>query len=189
MLGRAAVVLCALVALLAPGVVQAAVYDAPPEEYATYQAQKKCRTVARPGTKELAGWINARFAGGTATASVRSCASGGVSEHKEGRAIDWTMDARKRKHRREVGRFLQKLFAEDGAGNSHALARRMGVMYVIWNDRMYASYDEFARRAYKSSSCPTLKKCSATLRHRDHVHISLSRRGGRGLTSWYVARD
>jgi hypothetical protein len=87
-----------------------------------------------------------------------------------------------------VARFLERIFAEDGDGHEHALARRMGIMYVIWNDRIYASYDEFARRDYENS-CPSLKKCSATLRHRDHVHISLSRPGGRGVTSWYTADD
>jgi hypothetical protein len=63
----------------------------------------------------------------------------------------------------------------------------MGVMYVIWNDHIYASYDTFAPRDYRSSSCPRLRTCSATLRHRNHVHISLSRAGGRGDTSWYAA--
>ena len=183
-------VLSALVALLAaPGVVQAVEYDEAPEDYASYQPQTKCRKKAMPGTVELAAWINHRFSGGTATASVRPCSSGGTSEHKDGRAIDWSMDATKKKQRREVGRFLDGLRAEDDDGNADALARRMGIMYVIWNDQIYASYDEFARRDYQSSSCPKLKSCSATLRHRDHVHISLSRPGGRGDTSWYVAHD
>jgi hypothetical protein len=136
---------------------------------------------------ELAGWIDHRFSGGAATASMRACSSGGTSEHKDGRAIDWSMDATEKKQRREVARFLDELFAEDDDGNAAALARRMGVMYIIWNDHIYASYDEFAGRDYQSSSCPKLKSCSATLRHRDHVHISLSRPGGRGDTSWYGA--
>jgi hypothetical protein len=188
LLGRATVLLTALLALLAaPGAAQAVEYDSPPEDYASYQPQTKCRTAARPGTRALADWVNAEHSGGAAKASVRPCGSGGASEHKDGRAIDWSMDASRKKHRREVGRFLEKLFAEDADGHRHALARRMGIMYVIWNDRIYASYDEFARRDYKSSSCPRVKSCSATLRHRDHVHISLSRRGGRGATSWYAA--
>lgn len=32
------------------------------------------------------------------------------------------------------------------------------------------------------------KKCSQTLRHRDNMHISLSRPGGMGRTSWYDGR-
>ena len=179
--------LVAVVGLLTTaGVVRAADYDGPPEDYASYQPQTTCRKAARPGTAELAEWMNARFAGGTASPSVRACDAGGTSEHKDGRAIDWSMDASKKADRREVASFLDKLFAADNEGNADALARRMGVMYVIWNDRIYASYDEFARRDYRSSSCKSLRRCSATLRHRDHVHVSLSRPGGRGATSWYA---
>jgi hypothetical protein len=55
---------------------------------------------------------------------------------------------------------------------------------------MYASYDEapFAAKRYKSSSCKRIRTCSPTLRHRDHVHISLSKRGARARTTWYAAR-
>jgi hypothetical protein len=182
--------LLTLVALLSgPGAAQALQYDDPPEDYASYQPQTTCRKAPRPGTVELAAWIDHRFSGGHAAATMRPCDAGGTSEHKDGRAIDWSMNATRKKDRREVGRFLGTLFAQDADGNADAPARRMGVMYVIWNDHIYASYDEFARRDYRSSSCASLEKCSATLRHRDHVHISLSKPGGRGVTSWYAARD
>jgi hypothetical protein len=99
------------------------------------------------------------------------------------------MDAARADDRAEVERFLRKLFKADAAGEEDARARRMGVMYVIWDDHMYASYrDEFAPSNYLSSSCARKRDCSATLRHRDHVHISLSKAGGRAATSWYVAR-
>ena len=64
----------------------------------------------------------------------------------------------------------------------------MGIMYIIWNDHMYSAWDHFEREGYLSSSCKSVQKCSKTLRHRDHMHISLSRRGGRGETSWYASR-
>jgi hypothetical protein len=173
---------------LTPFAASAAPYDSAPESYASYQPQKKCKRAAQPGTRELARWIDKRFAGGKPVASVRSCRSGGTSEHKDGRAIDWMMSASKRAHRQEVSAFLRKLFATDRDGNAHARARRMGIMYVIWNDRMWSSYDRFEKEPYRSSSCKRLSRCSATLRHRDHVHISLSRAGARGATSWYTAR-
>ena len=72
---------------------------------------------------------------------------------------------------------------------SDELARRMGIMYVIWNDRSYASYRGFAPQPYLSSGCRTRKKCSKTLRHRDHVHISLTRKAARGKLSWYLAQQ
>ena len=63
----------------------------------------------------------------------------------------------------------------------------MGVMYVIWDDRMYAAWDEFRPEPYLSSSCRSRRRCSPTLRHRDHLHVSLTRQGAKGSTSWYDA--
>ena len=160
-------------------------YAGPVEDYASYQPQERCRDVARPGTQELAEWIDARYDGGAALASIRACDSGGVSEHKAGRAIDWTLDASDPGQREVARAFLDKVFTTDGDDNAHALARRMGIMYVIWNDRMFASYDTFVREDYLNAGCTAVERCSVTLRHRDHMHISLSRPGGRGETSWY----
>ena len=80
------------------------------------------------------------------------------------------------------------MFAADGHGNPDARARRMGIMYVIWNDHMYPAWNGFQREPYLSSSCTSRKKCSTTLRHRDHLHISLTRKGGKGRTSWFTRR-
>ena len=130
--------------------------------------------------------IDKKFEGGRPDTSTRPC-SKSVSEHEDGRAIDWTMDAAKAADRAEVDRFLAKIFATDADGQPHALARRMGIMYVIWNDSMYRAYGNprFAKDPYLSSSCPRRKTCSKTLRHRDHVHLSLGKPGGRAETTWY----
>ncbi|QBR92400.1 hypothetical protein [Nocardioides euryhalodurans] len=159
------------------------------EPYADYQPQTRCAPQAKPGTKALGRWLVNTRGGGYGPTS-RPCRSGGASEHKEGRAFDWTLDATKAKHRRLARAFLTRIRATDRHGNDHALARRMGIMYIIWNDHIYRSYDdrEFAERDYLSSSCRRKRSCSKTLRHRDHMHISLSRPGGRGTTSWYDGR-
>ncbi len=160
----------------------------PVEGYAAYEPQTTCRSRALPGTSTLARWITNSFRGGTARATLRACAGGGTSEHKDGRAIDWTMSASSRRDRRTVTKFLNRLWATDAEGNAHALARRTGVMYIIWNDRIYSSYRGFEPRAYLNSACKSRRRCSRTLRHRDHVHISLSQAGGKAQTSWYLAR-
>ena len=156
------------------------------EDYARYVPQERCKPQPKPGTKALARWLLRR--GGGEGPMSRSCESGGTSEHKEGRAFDWTLDASRKKDRRLARAFLDLAFAEDKHGNTDAKARRMGIMYVIWNDHMYAAWDEFRKDDYLSSSCRSRKKCSKTLRHRDHLHLSLSRPGGKGLTSWYDGR-
>ncbi len=175
--------LVTVVALAAPAVAN----PLPIEDYASYEPQTTCRTKPLAGTTSLARWIDSSYGGGTPRATMRSCGSSGTSEHKDGRAIDWTMSATKRKHRRIVNRFLRRIFAADVEGNQHALARRMGVMYIIWNDKIYSSYRGFEARDYLSSGCKTRRTCSRTLRHRDHVHISLSTAGAKARTSWYLA--
>ncbi len=156
------------------------------EDYARYQPQEHCHPKAKPGTKALARWLLRR--GGGEGPMSRSCKSGGTSEHKEGRAFDWTLDASRKKDRKVAQAFFEFAFAEDKHGNTDAKARRMGIMYLIWNDHMYAGWNEFDKEDYLSSSCKKPHKCSKTLRHRDHLHISLSRPGGKGLTSWYEGR-
>ena len=184
----AVVVLAAVAAVqLVAGESRAQVTDSTIEDYATYVPQQRCRPRAKPGTTVLGHWIVASQGGGFG-GIARSCKHGGTSEHKEGRAFDWTLDATKKKDRRKAARFLRLVHATDKAGNSDARARRMGIMYVIWNDRMYSAWNGFEREPYLASSCPSKKRCSKTARHRDHMHISLSRPGGRGKTSWYDGR-
>jgi hypothetical protein len=173
----AALLTCALL-VTAPSPTAVAI-----EGYAPYQGATKCSPKAKPGTKQLGRWLVKRYGGGFGPIS-RAC-GGSTSEHTEGRAFDWTLDAARKADRRTATRFLNRIFATDGRGNAHALARRMGIMYVIWNDRIYASYREFRVRPYLSSGCKTKKKCSKTLRHRDHVHISITRKAARARTSWY----
>lgn len=175
--GTAAVAI--LLALAGPAAAQV-------EDYADYQPQQYCSPAAKPGTEALARWLVRR--GGGYGAISRACKSGGASEHKEGRAFDWILDATSDPDRQLANDFLAAAFATDPRGNEDALARRMGMMYVIWNDHIYSAWDQFERRDYLSSGCRTRQKCSPTLRHRDHMHISLSRQGGKGLTSWYERR-
>jgi hypothetical protein len=156
------------------------------EDYATYQPATGCSNGAKPGTEVLAAWIVHRFGGGLG-GIWRAC-DDSTSEHHEGRAFDWTLDAGSQRDRRRALQLRTRLFATDADGNTDALARRMGVMYIIWNDHMWSAWDGFAKDDYRSSSCSSLRRCSATLRHRDHLHISLTRAGGRGETSWYAGR-
>ncbi len=167
-------------------VTPSAPYVMPIEPYAGYQPQTTCRQRPKPGVLTLADWLVAH--GGGYGPITRACSSSSTSEHQESRAFDWILDARSDADRALVSALLDELFAPDDLGQPHALARRMGIMYVIWDDTMYAAYDGFAPKRYLSSSCRTRRTCSPTLRHRDHLHVSLTRKGARGLTSWYAAQ-
>lgn len=164
----------------------ALVYTLPVDDYGSYQPQRACRPNPKPGILMLADLLVSR-GGGYGTIG-RSCRGGGLSEHKESRAFDWLLDATSAEDKALAKAFLDEAFATDAAGESHALARRMGIMYVIWNDTMWASYDAFAKKRYLSSGCRNRRSCSPTLRHRDHMHISLTRKGARGTTSWYLSQ-
>lgn len=161
----------------------------PVEGYAPYQPQENCNPTAKAGTLALARWLQRQYPGTGSLGISRACGHGGVSEHKEGRAFDWKVDVTSSRDRGYVQDFLSRALATDKDGNEAALARRMGIMYILWNDKSWASYRGFAKADYRNSACRSLKKCSATLRHRDHVHISLSRAGARGDTSWYRRHD
>ena len=161
-----------------------ATYVMPVDSYATYQPQKACVRQDRTGTVALAQWLAAR--GGSYGGTLRDCRSGGRSEHKDGRAFDWTLDASDLDDQASAEAFITEAFADDELGDTDALARRMGIMYVIWDDKMYAAWDGFEPKRYLSPGCRSRRACSPTLRHRDHMHISLSRAGSQGRTSWYV---
>ena len=157
----------------------------PVDDYAPYQPQTTCSKQPKPGTVALGEYLVATY-GGSGGAVNRPCSGSGTSEHKDGRAVDWVLDADDPADRRLAKQFLADAFATDAQGNPQALARRMGIMYVIWSDHFYSAYDQFEKERYLSSSCRSKRKCSKTLRHRDHMHISLSRAGSRGQTSFYV---
>lgn len=158
----------------------------PIEDYAPYQPQTRCSPHAKPGTVVLGRWLVKRY-GGAFGGISRACSSS-TSEHAEGRAFDWTLSATSRAGRRTARAFLRDAFATDRAGNEDALARRMGIMYVIWDDEIHSAWNGFEPERYLSSSCPRRQRCSATLRHRDHVHVSLTRAAAKGRTSWYDGR-
>src|SRR5262245_4699552 len=157
----------------------------PVEGYASYDPQTKCTHKPRVGTVALGEWLVATY-GGSGGAVNRPCSDSGTSEHKDGRAVDWVLNAGRPADRKRAKTLLKALFATDAEGNPAALARRMGIMYLIWNDHFYAAYRQFQPQKYLSSSCRSKRKCSKTLRHRDHMHISLSKAGAKGLTSFYV---
>lgn len=184
-----AVLVAPLLALAVVAAVPAAPATADVEDYASYEAPVRCHTKPKPGTVVLGRWVARQYGGGW-LGFGRDCSkkNGPTSEHQTGQAFDWALDATSRRDRRTADRLMERLFAADRRGNEDALARRMGVMYLIWDDQMFPAWNGFEPEPYLSSSCKTRRKCSPTLRHRDHVHVSLTRRGARGLTSWYDGR-
>ena len=145
------------------------------EGYARYEGQSTCDPAAKPGTLALRNLLLSRYPNTSSSGISRACDVGGKSEHKEGRAFDWGANVGNAAQRAAVEDFLRFLFATDSYGHQHALARRMGVMYVIWNQQIWHAYRaDLGWQPYTGSSP-----------HTDHVHISLSWAGARAETSYY----
>lgn len=156
------------------------------DDYAQYDGQTTCAREVLPGTDFLLRYLVRTHRGTRSVSTLRACAGDSRSEHKDGRALDWGVDADVPAEKATADRWIASVLASDARGNAHALARRMGIMYLIWDDHIYSAYDGFAERDYRP--CERLRDCSKTLRHRDHVHISLSRSGAAAQTSFYRSR-
>jgi hypothetical protein len=158
--------------------------------YSGYEPQEICTSTAKPGTEYLLRWLVGHYPHTGASGTLRPCDSGGQSEHKDGRALDWAVDADRPEQAVQAELFLDRVLATDRAGNADALARRMGIMYIIWDDHIYSSYSGgFEKRPYTTKICAKPRNCSKTTRHRDHVHISLSYAGAAAQTSFYRDRN
>ena len=160
----------------------------PIEGYPSYDPQSICSPSPKPGTVMLENYLLRRYKGSGSSGISRTCSASGISEHKEGRAFDWRLSVYSARDRRYARSFLGRLLATDKAGHHDALARRMGIMYVIWDDHIWSASHLYRKRSYLNAGCSKLSTCSTTLRHRDHMHISLTWRGARAKTSWYVRR-
>jgi hypothetical protein len=83
--------------------------------------------------------------------------------------------------------FIGWLLATDRSGHTFAMARRLGVMYLIYNNRMWGSW---SGRWEPYNNCAHQPQAGYdTACHRNHVHISLSWNGATGRTSfWFKQR-
>ncbi|MBM7784533.1 hypothetical protein [Tenggerimyces flavus] len=150
-------------------------FNRPPEGYAAYDGQSTCSPTEKPGVRDFLNLLVAAYPSTGNLGIIRSCSAAGVSEHKEGRALDWRVSASSQAG--IANELLNWLLAtRDGA--AHALIRRFGIMYMIWNRRIW--------RAYQPSS--GWQPYNGTNPHTDHVHFSFSWAGARRETTWWTAR-
>jgi hypothetical protein len=153
---------------------QAAV--APVDPYQPYVKPGCLSFVEQPGVRQFRDMILAR-AGGS-NGGIHACSG---YEHGEGRAWDWMMDAPDPAEAAQVRRVLDWLLATDAAGNGQAMARRLGLSYIIWNRRVISFYPD-GRRTWRPYSCNgTPGSC-----HTNHTHFAFSWAGARQQTTWFT---
>lgn len=154
---------------------------------AGYVGQSTCDPTAKPGTIDLRDLLEATYPTTSSAGIGRECGVGGVSEHKEGRAYDWAVDAGVPAQNAMAEDFLTWLLAPDSYGNKYAMARRLGIMYVIWNRRIWSTWDEGwdVYCVQKKRKCKDPDSKAEVHPHTDHVHISLSWDGAKMETSYW----
>jgi len=150
----------------------------PVEDFADWQPQVSCSPVLQRGVAKLRNLALSTYGRGHDGGIPRSCAQGGSSEHKEGRAWDWMLNVNNRAEKRVAGDFLSWLVARGPDGQVGYEARRLGIMYVIYNRRIWSAYRaNDGWREYNGYSP-----------HTDHIHISFGWAGARGATSFWTGR-
>jgi hypothetical protein len=153
---------------------------------AFYEKQTVCDPTPRPGTSALGDLILRTY--GPATVYIPRACTSSTSEHFDGRALDWMRSVRVPDQKAAVDDFLAWLLAPAADGTPHEMARRLGVMYIIWNNRMIRMYDP-GRGWTNYRNCLDPSRAGTGLDtscHRDHVHLSLSWDGAAGINSWWT---
>ncbi|MEN8042023.1 MAG: hypothetical protein ABFR95_11025, partial [Actinomycetota bacterium] len=103
------------------------------------------------------------------------------SYHKMGLALDWRVDVVEPDEWAKGLSLIDWLLSDDTDENEFAMARRLGITQIIWNNRIWSS-DRPTWRVYcQTDAC----LANRTLRHDDHMHISFSVEGAYLHTSYY----
>jgi hypothetical protein len=153
-------------------------YTSAIEKLSGYVAQTTCSSTAKPGVVAWRDQLLRTYPFTRSLGIVRGCTVGGRSEHKEGRALDWGVNVSNAREAKAANEVIAWLLATDRYGNKFAMARRLGIMYIIWNRRIWGAYNAASGwRAYTGASP-----------HTDHVHFSFAWAGANKQTSYWTGR-
>jgi hypothetical protein len=154
------------------------------EPLAPYVAQVSCQPAFRKGTLALGRMLTKRYPN-TSFGGNYNCGTDGTrSEHYDGRAVDWMDSVRNPTQKAQATSVLNFLLGTDKAGHKFANARRLGVMYIIYNNRIWGSWDGKWSAYNNCAKTPSPSLDSSC--HRNHMHISLSFNGALARTSFWT---
>lgn len=160
-----------------PGVLPTPAFGSSIDGLAAYDPQNTCYDTAQPGVVGFRDIVLGTFPTTGDSGLLRACSVGGRSEHEEGRARDWKVSVGDPADVASVEKVMDWLFATRG-GHKWAYARRLGIMYIIFNSRKWGAYK--AEEGWRPHPCSGDTDC-----HRDHVHFSFRWEGARKQTSWW----
>ncbi|AGZ43359.1 FG-GAP repeat domain-containing protein [Actinoplanes friuliensis] len=149
------------------------------ENWAPDDQADTCDPVNKPGTTAFMNLLNDTYGRHASAENISRACGGSRSEHHEGRALDYILNYNDSGQRADAEEIIAWLLATDRYGNQAANARRLGVMYIIWNRRIWsqARHTE-GWRNYPCNGEPG--DC-----HTNHVHFSFTWAGARQQTSWW----
>ncbi|HRW00938.1 MAG TPA: peptidoglycan-binding protein [Tetrasphaera sp.] len=175
----------AVVTALAVPTIAAAAVPPPPKPPVTlpsavdvsmpYEGQGFCELVTRPGVADFAKTVSTHYSR-TDYHTVRTCL-GDVSEHYDGRALDWMLSAYDPKDK-AIADSVTKWLTQPVNGVYGANARRLGIMYIIWNGKTWKSY----------RNPETWTTYTGAVPHTDHIHFSFAWDGACKRTSWWTGK-
>ena len=145
-----------------------------------YIGQSTCDPVAKPGVKAFRDLLLTTYPDTGSLGIVLDCGAAGQSEHKEGRAFDWAVSVNNPQQVAEVKALMGWLLATDSDGHPYAMAKRLGLMYMIWDHQMWRAY---GNSAHVANRWDPYDGASA---HTDHVHFSFGWNGARQATSYWT---
>jgi hypothetical protein len=161
------------------------------DDPATYEGQTICSPETKPGVAAFRDLVLRTYPDTGAGSVGRSCSVGGRSEHKEGRAWDWGVRKTVPAERAAAEDLLDWLLRTDRFANTRAIARRAGIMYLIWDRRIW--FPSSGWQTYcvqRGDGCHAPDGGGLRHPHTDHIHFSFSWPGARGTTTfWHKDRS
>ncbi len=145
------------------------------EGFAAYVPQASCDPRWRKGIEQFRDLVIKTYPATSDWGSLRNCTDDGISEHLDGRAWDWHADVNDPKAFAAATDLINWLMAKGPDGQQAYWARRLGIMYIGYNRRIWGAY----------RAADGWRKLNNSNPHTDHVHFSFSWAGAFGKTSFW----
>jgi Putative peptidoglycan binding domain len=105
----------------------------------------------------------------------RGCNTPGISEHEEGRALDFEADIRNGQQHAQAVQVLRWLTKNHGYQ-----ARRWGILYIIYNQRIWGQYSPRWRGMASRGNW--------TDNHKDHIHFTFTWNGALKQSAYWTGK-
>lgn len=156
------------------------------EGWTGYEGQERCSPWAKPGVLAFRSMVLKAYPGTGAGGISRACNIGGPSEHKEGRAWDWTVNASVPYQKAAAESLIDWLTEADRYDNEAAMAKRLGIMYLIWNRKIWGAWGGWSTYCVpKPRGCVDPDDGGLRHPHTDHVHFSFTKAGAFEKTTYW----